>query len=219
MKMNIVKYLILFAMMGSTQSAVSEPTFSTPHQADLPKQAMEVTVNKQGLFEFVLVSSWTDRIKVEGEQVYRKYTQGYDYKKKQGFYRVHTLDGKLVDERYDVNISPGVAREEVLKAFDIVTADQQTQKSLNDVNAVIQLYGGFNFQDETSKSAIQKPDHSEPIVCGLGNRCVHVLASTLKDPNVGHAVIRLNDMKIVRSSFEEQRLQRKKHTENQTSGA
>ena len=180
--------LLILLLCGGLVQAIE---YVEPKMGDLPGPAVKIVRDADKNFEDVLMREWSDRVYTdEGTKQYT-YQQGYNYKKKEGYIRVLDKQGKVVSEEYSANIDGGVSREETQLAFELFKAHPEIQKRLNNLEEKIYIYGGFNYLDQKSDKA-----------CYSGNRCVHIFASTISDPLVAHAVVRLNDRTIPYPNYE-----------------
>ncbi|WP_395376645.1 hypothetical protein [Marinicella sp. W31] len=178
--MKIISYLLL--MCCGVAQAIE---YADVKLGDLPGPAVKIVRDGDNNFQDVMMREWTDRVYTdEGTQQY-VYQQGYDYSKKEGYIRVLDLQGNIVREEYSAKTDGGVSREETQLAFELFKAHPEIQKQLQNLKEKIYIYGGFNYLDQKSDQA-----------CYSGNRCVHIFASTISNPLVAHAVVRLNDKTI-----------------------
>ncbi|MFK8013400.1 MAG: hypothetical protein AB8B80_15270 [Marinicellaceae bacterium] len=179
--------LLIFAL-----NLNAKDTFQTLYQSDLPRKAFHIEYDDSGKIVELITSQWNDRIKTEdGGKAYVKYEQGYNYHKKQGFFKKYDNAGKLISEKWDKSIDGGVAQEEVLIAFDLFKNNDVVKSQFATNDEDIMIYGGFNFVDETE--------------CAPGNRCVHVFATTFSRTILSHSVVRLTDSKVVYPIFDKEK--------------
>ena len=189
-----MKKLIVLLLL-STHS-LAEEKFNKIFTADVPPSAIEIIYKEDGEFLQVTADSWTDRIKTEKGLRYHKFEQGYNYDKKQGFIKVFDEENNLIQETWDKNIDGGVAKEELLKAFELFKSNEVVKKQLKMADSNITIHGGFNYQDR--------------LECQVGNRCVHVFASTNTVAILAHSVVRLADNSIAYPDFQNNKLINKK---------
>ena len=182
-----MKKIILVLSFFSFQSIAVEK-FNTVYQADLPNKAIEISYDKKGKIKQVTVNRWNDRVKTKDGQVYYTFEQGYNYQKKQGFTRVLDTKGKLVKETWDNKIDGMVTREEMFVAFDLFKQNKKVQNHFKETQSVITIHGGFNFEDDKQ--------------CKVGNRCVHVFASTPTVAILAHSIVRLTDANVVYPDYD-----------------
>ncbi|HFC30460.1 MAG TPA: hypothetical protein ENJ44_05400 [Oceanospirillales bacterium] len=183
MNKNIVLLFILFSTIS-----LAETKIETTYLADLPPKGQDISYNKDGHIVRITTSTWVDRVKTKDGLKYHKFEQGFDYKLKQGFIKVYDENGKLINEKWNKDISGGVAQEELLNAFALFKKHKTIQTHFKETDKKISIYGGFNFSDNKQ--------------CKLGNRCVHVMASTVDNPMLAHAIVRLIDSKVVYPDFD-----------------
>ncbi len=179
--------LLILLTLGSVAQGV---TFGTIAEADWPNKAKKITTNEKGEWLEITINDWQDVVSTaDGQKKYR-YTQGYDYQKKQGFVRTYGLDGQLVNETYGPEYDGRMTREEMEVAYDLFKKHPDVLKSLAEIKETIHLQGGFNYAEETPN----RP-------CSLGQRCVHVFAHTNTKELVVHAVVRMTDRSIPYPNF------------------
>ena len=94
----------------------------------------------------------------------------------------------MLNKKWSKNIDGGVSQEEVLIAFDMLRDNNVVKKHFAKTDSIITLHGGFNFQDDK--------------LCKLGNRCVHIFASTKEVAILAHSIIRLFDAKVVYPNYD-----------------
>ncbi len=186
---------MLAGLLFCTAAVSAEIIFEELSLPDLPPLAPEIRFDDEGHIEWLVVSEWTDRVVIDGERVYYNYRQGYDYLKREGFIQVHDLKGNLVRERSGTDIGPGVSREELLVAFDVIKQDPAIRTRLEQANGPVHLHGGFNFSGSEGDSQRE---------CRDGMRCVRVMASTETTASVIHSVVRLNDRTVVFLDYDEE---------------
>ena len=176
-----MKYLILLLITLNANAQKSK--FRPFNEADLPQKALSISYKKNGDIKELIMSQWVDRIKTDDGMVYRKYQQGYNYKKKKGFIKVFDLEGKLLNLKWSKNIDGGITKEELLVAYELFKNNKKVKKHMQETNLPITLHGGFNYQDKKR--------------CKPGKRCVHIFASTAENAILAHSIIRLSDAKVV----------------------
>jgi hypothetical protein len=181
--MNKIITLLLITNIG-----FAKEKFNEVFTADVPPKALEIKYKKNGDFLQVTSDSWVDRIKTENGLKYHKFEQGYNYVKKQGFMKVYDESGKLIQETWDKNIDGGVAKEELLTAFELFKENVGVKKQFLKADSNITIHGGFNYQDK--------------LECNVGNRCVHVFASTETVAILAHSIVRLADNSVAYPDFE-----------------
>ncbi len=189
-----MKKILIILLVALTSNLYAEPIFQPLNQADLPTKASKISYDDSGKIIELVTSHWEDRIKTKEGLEYYSYEQGYNYHKKQGFLKIYTKDGTLVEEKWNTSIDGGVAAEEVLNAFEIIKNNDVIKGHFATTDEAIMLYGGFNFKDDKE--------------CVLGRRCVHVFSSTLNRTVLSHSIVRLTDSKVVYPIFD-----KKKHQE------
>jgi hypothetical protein len=192
-----MKLLVLLLL---SSSAFAEEKFNEIYTADVPPKATEITYKEDGGFLQVTNDSWIDRVKTADGQKYHKFEQGYNYIKKQGFIRVFDESGKLIQETWDKEIDGAVAKEELLKAFELFKANEIVKQQLKKADSNITIHGGFSYQD-----------HLE---CQAGNRCVHVFASTPSVAILAHSIVRLADDTLAYPDFERVKFENLKTIKN-----
>lgn len=180
---NLIAFLFSFNVYSSEK-------FDQLYQADLPEKAIKIDYKKNGKIKEVMVSSWFDRVKTKDGPMYRKFEQGYSYKKKKGYIKIYDDNGKLLSEKWSKKIDGGVSKEEVLVAFDLFKKNKIVNHHLAKTDLLLTIHGGFNFQDNKK--------------CKPGNRCVHVFASTSEVGIMAHSIIRLSDEKVVYPNYDMQ---------------
>lgn len=187
-----MKYIFLLLSIAYTNNANAENKFQTLFQSDLPRKAFDITYDDSGKIIELIASQWHDRVKTkDGGKAYVKYEQGYNYQKKEGFFKTYDNAGNLTNEKWDKSIDGGVSQEEVLIAFNIFKNDISVKKQLSTIDEDIMIYGGFNFADSSE--------------CIPGNRCLHVFAYTLSRTILAHSIVRLTDSKVVYPIFDKQK--------------
>ncbi len=187
-KFNKSLIIIILALLVNLQISLAQSKFEPTYSYDLPPKGENIVYDKQGGIQTITTSTWVDRVKTKNGLHYHKFVQGFDYQKKQGFIRIYDDKGKLLQENWNKNIQGGVAQEELLKAFELVKNNPIVKKHFKQTKDKISLYGGFNFIDNSQ--------------CQLGNRCVHVMANTVNNPMVAHAIVRLTDAKVVYPDYD-----------------
>ncbi len=183
-----MKNIIFIIVLLLSTNASSVNKFREAFQADLPRKAVKISYLEDGSINEVIVSSWNDRVKTKTGQAYRKFEQGFSYVKKQGYIKSYDDKGKVLNVKWDKSIDGGVSQEEVLKAFDLFKNNTIVKQRFAATELEINIYGGFNFSDETA--------------CQPGNRCVHVFASTTQVPVLAHAIVRLTDARVIYPEFD-----------------
>jgi hypothetical protein len=167
---------------------LANESFNEIYMADIPQPALEISYKDDGNILQVTHGSWMDRVRTKEGMKYRKYEQGYNYEKKQGFIRVFNQQGDLLQETWNKNIDGGVSKEELLKAFELFKDNDIVKAQLKNADTSITIHGGFNYQDRKE--------------CELGSRCVHVFASTPKVDILAHSIVRLSDNTVAYPDFE-----------------
>ncbi len=167
-------------------------------EEDLPQPAVNIIYQDSKIVE-VLVDEWKDTVLLDGERRQFSYQQGYNYNKKQGFSRTVNPDGSIYHEKYSVDYSLMVSKEEMMTAFEIFKSHPKVIKILNEETLPISLYGGFSYKDEK----IDEP-------CYKGNRCVHIMASSSANSLVIHSIVKLNDKTVPYPVFDMEHLKRGK---------
>ena len=185
--MNKVIALTAFFFCFQVNSAEK---FDQLYVGDLPAKAIKIDYKKNGNIKEVMVSSWVDRVKTVGGVVYRKFEQGYSYKKKKGYLKTYDDKGDLLSTKWSKKIDGGVSEEEVLVAFELFKNNKIVINHLAKTDMLLTIHGGFNFQDNKK--------------CKLGKRCVHVFASTSEVGIMAHSIIRLSDQKVVYPNYDMQ---------------
>ena len=183
-----MKKIILTIVCSISFNSYASNDFNTIYPADLPNEAIDISYDKAGKIKQVTVNSWVDRVKTEKGQVYYKFEQGYNYQKKQGFITVHDDKGVLIEETWDKNIDGMVTREEIFVAFELFKNNPKVQSHFAETQLQITIHGGFNFEDNTQ--------------CKVGNRCVHVFASTPKVAILAHSIVRLTDNNVIYPNYD-----------------
>lgn len=166
-------------------NADGSPQFKPCFEADLPNPAIALTRDSTNEIIEVVVNEWKDYVYMKEGSKHLIFQQGYDYSKKQGFIRTFSINKQLINEQYSAEYDGMVAREELLVAFEIFKKTTELQSIFNSANEPITLQGGFNYTDPNINDA-----------CYMGNRCVHVFASTSENSILAHAIVRLNDKSI-----------------------
>lgn len=179
--MKLILTCLLTAMTVTSSAIEIEPYYD----ADLPNPAINITKDEQGNFLEVTVNEWHDKVYVQGEYKNYVFHQGYDYSKKQGFIRTYSDDMQLINETYSHQNDGMVVREEMMQAFEIFKSNETVLQLLVTAEQAITIHGGFNYED---------PKEDQP--CFVGNRCVHVFASTPNVPVLAHAIIKLVDQSV-----------------------
>jgi hypothetical protein len=183
-----MKKILLSSLIFTVISGFSSENFNTIYQADLPNKALDISYSKDGKIIQVTSNKWTDRVKTKQGQVYRTFVQGYNYEKKKGFTRVFDAKGELVEENWDKKINGMVTREEIFIAFDLFKNNSTVKNHFKETQLQITIHGGFDFEDQSE--------------CKVGNRCVHVFASTPKVAILAHSIVRLTDSKVVYENYD-----------------
>lgn len=183
-----MKKIILMLTCLISFNVLSSDDFNTIYPADLPNKAIAISYDKKGKIKQVTVNSWVDRVKTDNGQAYHKFEQGYNYEKKQGFTTVHDDKGVLINETWDEKIDGMVSREEMFVAFELFKNNPKVQSHFAETQLQITIHGGFNFEDNTE--------------CKVGNRCVHVFASTPKVAILAHSIIRLTDDNVIYPDYD-----------------
>lgn len=184
----MMKIIIYVSILFMAFSCYGSENFKVTYQADLPNNALEISRDDNGEIQRVTVNRWYDRVKTDDGMAYRKFEQGFDYSKKQGFIYTYDADGKKLNEAWSSEIDGMVTREELMNAFELFKQNDTVRKHFAETELRIIVHGGFNFQDDTE--------------CKAGNRCVHVFASTDKVAIIAHSIVRLTDSKVVYPDFD-----------------
>ncbi len=182
-----MKNLLLIPFLLISSQCYSESVFNTVYDVDLPQKALEISYDDKGKIKQVTTNRWTDRVKTDKGRAYRKFEQGYNYHKKQGFNFVYNDKDELIDEVWNENIDGIVSQEELLIAFDLFKKNDLVKSQFAESDEKITIHGGFNFIDSSK--------------CKPGNRCVHVFASTPKIYILAHSVVRLTDSSVIYPDF------------------
>lgn len=181
---------ILIVGLFILSSVAQAVTFGTIAEADWPNKAKKIINDQKGNWLEITINDWHDVVSTaEGPKKYR-YTQGYNYQKKEGFVRTYDLNGQLVNETYGPEYDGRMTKEEMEVAYTLFKKHPEVLKSLAGIKETIHLQGGFNYaEDEPNRP------------CSLGQRCVHVFAHTDTKELVVHAVVRLTDRSIPYPNF------------------
>ncbi len=182
-----MKTVMLLLCLSSTAWAIEYREFT---EQDLPNPAKKITLDGQGNWLELTVNEWKDVVETKEGKQKRIFTQGYNYQKRQGFIRVHSFQGELLNETYSEEYDGMVTREEMMLAYDLFKKHEVNRKVLEQQNEPIELQGGFNYADQGK---------GQP--CSIGLRCVHVFASTPSKPLILHSVVRLTDQTIPYPEF------------------
>ncbi len=177
-----MKLIWLILLLSNTVDGIEyKPLFDE----ELPDPAYKITLDDDGNWLELTVDIWVDVIHTDAGKLKRKYAQGYNYHKKQGFMRVYDLDGKLLSEVYGVDYDGSITKEEMLLAFDLFKAHPTVQGILQKEQGPIELFGGFTYADK-----------GEDQPCSRGLRCVHIFANNESKPIILHSIVRLTDRTI-----------------------
>ena len=187
---------ILLGLLFST--SVFGIEFAPQREEDLPDPALDIIYDGKDMVE-VLVESWEDVVKLNGNTIRFTFLQGYNYKKKQGFNRTLNPDGSIYYEEYSADYNLMVSREEMMIAFEVFKKHPQVIKVLNQEGVPINLYGGFSFEDQ-----------QQNMPCYKGNRCVHIMASTSENSLVIHSIVKLNDLSVPYPMYDMEQFKRGK---------
>jgi len=199
-----MKIITLITTLIFSISVFSQPSFEQLYQADLPRKALNISYDESGKIKELTNSSWSDRIRKGEGFEYFKYEQGYSYEKKQGFLRIYSNDGKLIEEKWDKSIDGGITQEEALIAMEIFKQNEDVIRQFNTTDQQLVIYTGFNFLDKTE--------------CSPGNRCVHVIAASPEVSVLAHSIVRLTDSSVpypeysMETTYARQKLSQSKST-------
>ncbi len=182
-----MKIILLLIGLSNAVCAIEYREFT---EQDLPNPAKKITLDEQGNWLELTVNEWKDVIETKEGKKKRVFTQGYNYQKRQGFIRSHSLEGQLLSEVYSADFDGMVTREEMMLAYDLFKNHETAKKILEAQNEPIELQGGFNYADQ-----------GEGKPCSKGLRCVHVFASTPTKALILHSVVRLTDKSIPYPEF------------------
>ena len=146
---------------------------------------------------YVLVREYVDSVKTDHGDEYQKVQYGWDYALGVAVQRISSMDGKLIREQAEPDLTLETTSNELEYAFELV----RKHPALSDIakRSDARIYGGFSLKTDP-RDVSETPANA---ACGAKSRCIHVIISggLTGEKSLAHAIVNLASGLVVDANY------------------